>query len=48
MNILWVIVAVLAILWLAGFVLDVVGGLIHIILVVAIVVAIVAFIRRKV
>ena len=48
MNILWVIVAVLAILWLAGFVLDVVGGLIHIILVVAIVVAIVAFVRRKV
>ena len=48
MNILWIIVAVLAILWLAGFVLDVVGGLIHIILVVAIVVAIVAFIRRKV
>ena len=48
MNILWVIVAVLAILWLAGLVLDVVGGLIHIILVVAIVVAIVAFIRKKV
>ncbi len=48
MNILWAIVAVLVILWLAGFVLDVVGGLIHIILVVAIVVAIVAFIRKKV
>jgi len=32
---LWTIVVVLAILWLLGFAFDVVGGLIHILLVVA-------------
>ena len=36
---LWTIVVILLILWLAGFAFHVVGGLIHILLVVAIIVA---------
>lgn len=35
---LWTIVAVLLILWLLGFALDVVGGIIHVLLVIALVV----------
>lgn len=48
MNILWLIVAVIVAIWLVGLVLDVVGGLIHILLVVAVAIAIFAFIKRKV
>ena len=39
-DMLWTIVAVLLILWLLGFSLHVTGGLIHILLVVALVVAV--------
>lgn len=35
---LWTIVVVLLILWLLGFALDVVGGIIHVLLVIALVV----------
>ena len=35
---LWTIIVVLLVLWLLGFALDVVGGLIHILLVIALVV----------
>jgi hypothetical protein len=35
---LWTLVAILLLLWIFGLVLDVVGGLIHILLVVALVV----------
>lgn len=37
---LWTIVVILVALWLLGFVLDVVGGLIHVLLVVALVVVV--------
>jgi hypothetical protein len=36
---LWTIVAILIILWLAGFAFHVAGGIIHLLLVVAVVVA---------
>lgn len=35
---LWTIAAILLVLWLLGFALDVAGGLIHIVLVIAVVV----------
>lgn len=47
-NILWLIVAVLVAFWLVGLVFDIVGGIIHILIVVAVAVAIYAFIKRKV
>ena len=47
-NILWLIVAVLVAIWLVGLVFDILGGIIHILIVVAVVVAIYAFIKRKV
>lgn len=37
-GMLWTIVVILLLLWLVGLVLDVVGGLIHVLLVVALVV----------
>ena len=47
-NILWLIVAVLVAIWLVGLVFDIVGGIIHILIIVAVAVAIYAFIKRKV
>jgi Family of unknown function (DUF5670) len=44
---LWTIVAVLLILWLLGFSLHVAGGLIHLLLVVAVVVVIVNLLRGR-
>jgi hypothetical protein len=41
MNMLWTIVAVLLILWLLGFSLHVAGGLIHLLLVVALVMVVI-------
>jgi hypothetical protein len=38
---LWTIVVVLLVLWLLGFALDVIGGIIHILLVVALVVVVI-------
>ena len=48
MKIIWIIVAVLLALWLAGLVMDVAGGLIHVILVIVIALAIFGFIKRRV
>lgn len=42
---LWVIVGVLVVLWLGGFVLNVVGNFIHVLLVLAIVVALANYFR---
>ena len=47
MNILWIIVAVLLAVWLAGLFLELVGAVIHVVLIIAIAVAIYAFIKRK-
>ena len=47
-KLLWIIVAVLVALWVAGNVIGFLGDLIHLILVVAVAFAIFAFIRRKV
>jgi hypothetical protein len=41
MHMLWTIVAILLILWLLGFTLHITGGLIHILLIVAIVVVVI-------
>jgi hypothetical protein len=35
---LWTIIGILIVLWLAGFVLEIAGGLIHILLVIALIV----------
>ena len=40
MNLLWLIVIVLVILWLGGFALNIGGGLIHLLLVIALVIVI--------
>lgn len=47
---LWTIIGILLVLWLLGFVAEVAGGLIHVLLVIAAVVFIYQFItgRRKV
>jgi hypothetical protein len=44
---LWTIVVVLFVLWLLGFALDVVGGLIHVLLVIALVMIVINFIRGR-
>lgn len=44
---LWTIVIILGILWLLGFISTIGGGLIHILLVVAIVLAIVRLLRGR-
>jgi hypothetical protein len=46
MGLLNTIVIILVVLWLAGFALHIAGGLIHILLVIAIVVFLLRFIRR--
>lgn len=47
-KILWIIVAILVLFWLAGTVLGFLGDIIHLVLVVAIVLAVLAFVRRKI
>jgi hypothetical protein len=47
-NIIWLIVAILVAIWIIGLVLDLVGGLIHIILIVVIALAIYGFMKRRV
>jgi uncharacterized membrane protein YtjA (UPF0391 family) len=44
---LWTIVAVLLIMWLLGFSLNIAGGLIHILLVMALVVLIVSLVSGR-
>lgn len=45
---LWIIVAILVIFWLAGSVIGFLGDIIHVVLVVAIALAILGFVKRKV
>ena len=47
MGLLNIIVVVLLVLWIGGFALHIAGGLIHILLVIAIVVFLLRFIRRE-
>ena len=47
-RLLWIIVAVLVVLWLAGTVIGFLGDIIHFVLVVAVALAILAFVKRKV
>lgn len=44
---LWTIAIVILILWLLGFSLDIAGGLIHLLLIVALVVIVVQFLRGR-
>lgn len=44
---LWTIAIVLLLLWLLGFSLDLAGGLIHLLLVIALVVVVVQFLRGR-
>jgi hypothetical protein len=44
---LWTILVIVLVLWLLGFSLHVGGGLIHLLLVVAVIVLIVNFVRRR-
>lgn len=37
MNLLWLIIIILVILWLAGFTMNIGGGLIHILIVIALI-----------
>jgi L-asparagine transporter-like permease len=45
-NMLWTIVVILLVMWLLGFSFHIAGGLIHLLLVVAVVVLIVNLVRR--
>lgn len=47
-RLLWILVGVLVLLWLAGTVIGFLGDIIHVVLVVAIALAILAFVKRKV
>lgn len=47
-KLLWIIVAVLVLFWLAGTTIGFLGDIIHFVLVVAVILAILAFIRRRV
>lgn len=44
---LWTIAVVILLLWLLGFSLDVAGGLIHLLLIVALIVIVVQFLRGR-
>lgn len=48
MGIIQIIVIVLVVMWLGGFALNIGGGLIHLLLVVAIVVFLIKFIKKEV
>ncbi len=47
MGIIEIIVVILIIMWLGGFVLNIGGGLIHLLLVIAVVVFLVRFIKGR-
>jgi hypothetical protein len=44
---LWTIVVILAVLWLLGFTMNVAGGLIHILLVIALIVVVVQLLQGR-
>jgi hypothetical protein len=47
-SLLWTIVVILVVLWLLGLVLNVAGGLIHVLLIIAIIVVLYnLFVRRR-
>jgi hypothetical protein len=46
-NLLWLIIVILVILWLAGFALHFGGGLIHLLLVIAVIVLIVQLLTGR-
>jgi hypothetical protein len=46
-NLLWLIIVVLVILWLAGFAMHIGGGLIHVLLVIAVIVLIIRLITGR-
>ncbi|HEX7678716.1 MAG TPA: lmo0937 family membrane protein [Thermoanaerobaculia bacterium] len=46
-NLLWVIIIVLVILWLGGFAMHVGGGLIHLLLVIAVIVLIIRLVTGR-
>jgi hypothetical protein len=47
MNLLWGLVVVLVVLWLLGFTMHVGGGLIHLLLVIAVIVVIVRLVSGR-
>ncbi|MGO8970746.1 MAG: lmo0937 family membrane protein [Myxococcaceae bacterium] len=47
MNLLWGVVVVLVVLWLLGFAMHVGGGLIHLLLVIALVVVVVRLVSGR-
>jgi len=47
-NILFLIAAILIAVWVVGLIFDIVGGIIHILLIVAVAIFIYGFIKRKV
>jgi len=46
-NLLWVIIVILIVLWLAGFALKIGGGLVHLLLVIAVIVLIVRLVTGR-
>jgi Family of unknown function (DUF5670) len=46
-NLLWLIIVVLVILWLGGFAMHVGGGLIHLLLVIAVIVLIIQLVTGR-
>lgn len=47
-NVLWMIAAVLIAIWVVGLIFDIVGAVIHVLLVVAVALFLFGFIKRKV
>ncbi|MDQ0429602.1 MULTISPECIES: lmo0937 family membrane protein [Caryophanaceae] len=46
-RILWIILAVIIVVWLVGFLLDVAGGLIHILLIIAAIVLVINLVTGR-
>lgn len=46
-NLLWLIIVILLVLWLAGFIFEIAGGLIHILLVIAVIVLVIRLVTGK-
>jgi Family of unknown function (DUF5670) len=44
---LWTIVVILAVLWLLGFTMNIAGGLIHVLLVIALIVVVVQLLQGR-
>jgi hypothetical protein len=47
MNLLWLIVIVLLIMWLGGFALHIGGGIIHVLLVIALIIIVVRLLQGR-